>query len=99
MKKLFVLTRNKLRGSSPAVQAGHAVAQFMLDHDNDWFNHTLVYLRVGSIDELLQWKYDIQKEYPEAKVTTFYEPDIDNELTAIAVYGVDSAFFRNLRLL
>jgi hypothetical protein len=30
MKKLYILTLHKLKCSSPAVQAGHAVAEWML---------------------------------------------------------------------
>ena len=47
MSKLYVLVRNDLKYSSPAVQAGHAVAQFLLDNpESKWNNHTLVYLKV-----------------------------------------------------
>lgn len=49
MSKLYVLVRNDLKYSSPAVQAGHAVAQFLLENPNsEWNNHTLVYLKVQS---------------------------------------------------
>lgn len=47
MSKLYVLVRNDLKYSSPAVQAGHAVAQFLLENPNStWNNHILVYLKV-----------------------------------------------------
>lgn len=48
MKKLYVISRGDLPLAYQAVQAGHAVAQWMLDSGgaNEWNNQTLVYLHV-----------------------------------------------------
>lgn len=98
MKRLYIIVRTDLKRSSPAVQAGHAVAQFMLDHKNeDWDNDYLLYLKVNNLNDLnsIKTKVELNKS---AKISKFYEPDINNELTAIAVYKhFDN--FANLRLL
>jgi hypothetical protein len=71
----------------------------MLDHpDCEWKNSYLIYLRMKSEDELLEWK---SKCVIDSKVqqSGFHEPDLDNELTAIAIYGADETIFSSLRLL
>jgi hypothetical protein len=68
MQKLYVLVRTDLKGSSPAVQAGHAVAQWMLDNPNQtWNNQTLIYLNVGDADSLHRW--EIKLQYREMEFT------------------------------
>jgi hypothetical protein len=56
MGKLFVLTRNDLQPAYQAVQAGHAVAQWMLENEgHKWRNQTLVYLSVPDESHLEMW--------------------------------------------
>ena len=101
MKKMYVLIRKDLDPSYQAVQAGHALAQFMLEHPDqaqDWDNHTLIYLRVKNEDELKKWWMKIDNMEEDAPYSTFREPDIGNELTAIATYG-NGELYRKLRLL
>lgn len=101
MKKLYVLVRTDLKKSSPAVQAGHAVAQYMLDHpDSDWNNSYLIYLRVRSLDELNVWKSKLlYGDFDTLKLSSFSEPDLNNELTAIAASGLNANLFSTLKLL
>ena len=96
--KLYVFVRKDLPKSYQAVQAGHAVAQWLLDHpEQDWNNHTLIYLGVPNEAEL-QEAYDDFLDFSDYKVSAFYEPDIGNQMTAIAVYAKDTEF-SNLPLL
>ena len=95
--KMFVLVRKDLSKSQQGVQGGHALAQFALDHPYDfkeWGNQTIVYLKT-EVDTLTV----LANEVGDTS-SPFYEPDIGNELTALAIYGPDAeARFRNFRLM
>jgi len=91
MEKLFVITRNDLSAAYQAVQSGHAVAEWMIaNKDHHWQNKTLVYLAVKDLRrlELLKEKLDSRCYDP----VCFYEPDMNNELTAVAVYAKQNSF-------
>lgn len=91
-----MLVRTDLAGSSPAVQAGHAVAQWMLDYPNTWMNQTLVYLNIESQSNLHKWIDKIH--YKDMEYSTFVEPDLNNEITSIACL-TDKKLFTGLPLL
>lgn len=94
--KLYVLVRLDLEKSSPAVQAGHAVAEFMLKNpDSKWRNSYLIYLGVKNLDRLEQIVWRLEKE---RDIIKFHEPDLNDQLTAIAIES-DHKLFKNLRLL
>lgn len=94
-KRLYVLTRKDLSKSQQAVQAGHAVAEYLLKYPSTkWDNGTLIYLGVQDENELIDW----YKNIPSKRKVYFKEPDRNNEMTAIAI--VDSGYnFRELSLL
>lgn len=95
--KLYVLTRLDLSKSQQAVQAGHAVAELLLrGQPTGWDNGTLVYLGVQDEDELKRWKSKL--DYKEKPYSEFREPDIGNEITAIASIQ-DGRMFSKLKLL
>ena len=82
-KKLYVITRKDLPKSQQAVQAGHALAEFLLTEDRgEWDNGTLVYLGVRNEIELNCTMHDLN--YCGVRHALFREPDIGNQLTAIA---------------
>ena len=80
---LFVLVRKDLSKSSQSVQAGHAVAKFILDHDGEWQNGTLVYLSVQNGKQLTE----ICGQMRHLEQSAFKEPDLDNQVTAVAILG------------
>ena len=83
--KLYILVRDDLEPIHKAVQAGHAVAQFMLEHYEyvEWDNGTLVYLSVPN-----EWELDKRLMNSDSKyLSVFREPFWNNSLTAIALYG------------
>ena len=94
-KRLYVIVRKDLSESYRAVQAGHAVAEWLL-HDQSWKNETLIYLGVENETDLLRWVDKLN--FKDIKYIGFNEPDINNELTAIATICNDR-IFNKLKLL
>lgn len=84
--KLYVLIRSDLSKSQQAVQGGHAVAEFLLSYPNtEWENGILVYLKSpGDWDLYNKLELAAKKQVP---YMAFYEPDLNDEITALAVLG------------
>ena len=98
MKRLYVLTRNDLGLAYQAVQGAHAGIQFVVDHqDHEWNNGYLIFLAVKDLYELRKWDYKLRLK-DDIQLSAFFEPDLENELTAIAVYCSGYAF-RNLSVM
>lgn len=95
MKRLYVLVRKDLSESYRAVQAGHAVAEWLL-HNQSWQNEVLIYLGVRDEFSLDRWADKLDRK--GIRWIGFREPDIGNQLTAIASVS-DGKIFRNLELL
>ena len=89
MDKMYVLIRKNLSKSQQAVQGGHAVAEYILNNPECvWSNGTLVYLAVKDEEELISWSNILKSE--NINYSLFREPDIGNQITAIAtVYNGD----------
>ena len=105
MKRLYILTRNDLGIAYQAVQGAHAVAQFVLDYpDNEWKNGYLIFLAVEDEGELREWlgnlEFDNEMKSNDKKIpiSKFFEPDLDNQLTAVAVYTTGRKF-KNLDIM
>lgn len=93
--RLYVLVSNKLAPIYGAVQGGHAIAQWVLEHHDNlyWKNETVVYLSCD-IEKML---YVLRDQ----DISIFREPDLDNALTSIAVVGnpANMKFLKHLKLL
>ncbi len=95
--KLFIIVRKDLTPSQRAVQAGHALAEYLLHSPNfRWKNETLIYLGVKGLKQLENLKHKL--DYNGTKYVEFREPDINNEVTAIAS-DEDCKTFRKMNLL
>ena len=87
--KLFVLIDESLDPIYGAVQGGHAVAKWLIEHPKgDWNNDYLIYLSCNLAK--LRTKLDILG----IDYSTFEEPDLDGKMTAIAVHKNDRLFKR-----
>jgi len=81
--KLYVIVRKDLSISQQAVQAGHALAAYLLDGlFCRWKNETLIYLGVKGLRQLNNLKNKL--EFFGVPYVEFHEPDLNNEVTAIA---------------
>lgn len=93
--KLILVTRKDLSPGYQSVQPAHALAQFAVDYRNsfeDWQkNHkNLIVLAVEGERELLDmW---LRAKASKVECSGFTEPDIDNELTAIALGPSETAY-------
>jgi len=103
MYKMYVIVREDMPKVYAAVQGGHALAQWMLDHpeeSKEWSNGHLIYVKVANIDKLkeLVQAMSIQAAYKNHSI--FWEPDLKWEMTAVALvtYG-DNPILRDLPLL
>jgi len=95
--KIYVIVRKDLSISQRAVQAGHALAEFLLHGPvSRWNNGTLVYLGVKGLNQLENLKYKL--DLLEIPYSEFREPDIGNETTAIAT-DQHCELFDKLRLI
>lgn len=94
---MFVIVRKDISKIQQAVQAGHALAEYLLKNPSTkWTNGTLIYLGVKSINQLenLKQKFELENiPYKE-----FIEPDLNNQVTAIAT-DMDNRYIRKLNLL
>jgi len=82
--------------SQQAVQGGHAVAEFLLRCSQSWDNETLIYLGVKGELQLKKWIHKLSQM--NTKFASWREPDMDNQITAIATCA-DGNIFKNLNLL
>lgn len=94
-KKLYVVVDEKLPVSVQAVQASHAVAEFMKKHPATlWKNGTLVLLK-SDLKYAGFWRYKhLPYEFAE-----FKESDLNNQITAFAVFGPADDFMKKQQLL
>ena len=93
---MYVLVRKDLTEIQQAVQAGHALAEYLLNHKTNWTNGTLIYLRVPNEEVLSRWYSKLKHKGIACEV--FREPDLDHELTALAAVSC-AKVFRSLKLL
>lgn len=95
--KLFVIVRKDLSTSQQAVQAGHALAEYLLHGQfSRWNNRTLIYLGVKGLTQLENLKRKFEAE--DIPYIEFREPDLKNEITAIAT-DMNNHFIEKLNLL
>jgi hypothetical protein len=85
---LYVITRQDISSGYQAVQSIHAAIQFGMEHPDIhrfWFDKSN-YLGLLSVANELELGKIIEKAAEQnIKFSVFREPDIDNQITAIAL--------------
>ena len=102
MQKMYVIVRDDISKSYQAAQGGHALAQMALDWPEEfknWRNGTIVYLKT-SYEDLHKIISSPDLNNKSVVWSTWHEPDMDDQLMAISVYGVSAEnYLKNYRLL
>ena len=97
LMKLYIIVRKDLTHSQRAVQAGHALAEYLLHSPYfRWKNETLIYLGVKGLKQLENLKRKLALQ--GTNYVEFREPDLNNEVTAIAS-DESNKIFERLKLL
>ena len=94
---MYVLVRKDLDPTYRCVQGTHAVAEYILYYPElaeKWGNSTLVFLGVRFPKGLREWHDKL--EGAQKKFVAFFEPDQDEQITAIACLD-DGRIFKDLR--
>jgi len=95
-EKLYVVVNETLSPAQQAVQSGHAVAEFMRKNPYTmWSNGYLILLKASpSYGGNMRACYYGGGEWAE-----FKEPDLDNKVTAFAVFAPNAEqYFKNTKL-
>ena len=93
VKRLYVLVNRRLNSVYGCVQAGHAVAQWLLEHpQQNWNNQYLIYLWA----DIERWSEKLDSL--GIKYSAFHEPDMNGTVTAIAVQDDSGLMFQSLKL-
>jgi hypothetical protein len=83
--RMYVIVRKDLSDTYRMVQGSHALAQFALEQPEltkQWGNHYLIYLSVWNGLAL----EDVKEKLSDFTTAEFYEPDLGDKLTAIAIF-------------
>lgn len=82
--KMYLILREDL--TYKYIQGAHALSEFAIDYPElfrQWGNRYLICLSVFNGIALDEFKHRIDEEYCKS---LFYEPDLGNKLTAIAIF-------------
>lgn len=96
--RMYVLVRLDLEATYRAVQGTHALAQYAMEHPEEfkmWNNEYLIFLGIRFPREIREWKERLK--VAGKKFSSFSEPDQDGFKTAIACYDTGE-IFDSLRL-
>lgn len=86
--KLYVISRRDLPPGVQAAQSVHAITEFSFEYPEifrEWYENSNYICILASTDENELIKLSERLKKKEVKHSIFREPDLNNELTAIAI--------------
>ena len=91
-QKLYIVTRSDLSAGLQAAQSCHALSKFYEEHRiiaSKWYNESnyICLLACKDVDHLTLVKVILENN--NLNISVFYEPDLNNVITAIAVEPSD----------
>jgi hypothetical protein len=90
---LVTITRQDITPGYQVVQTAHAIADFIHEHpavSKQWKEESNSIITLSTKDEQSLTDYFNRLKELTPYVTSFYEPDVEDQMTAIAVYGTPS---------
>jgi len=82
------VTRQDLSPGYQVAQSCHALRQFSEEHkeiDNEWFHNSNYLAVLSAKDENALLKLIEKADSQGVKFSVFFEPDLDNQITAVAL--------------
>ena len=92
--RIYTLTRTDMSIGQKITQAGHSLAQYIIEHNphhsGHWDNGSIINLALGSEKSLKRW----MKKLDEVGIqySIFKEPDMGHEITSIAALHTGEIF-------
>jgi hypothetical protein len=83
--RMYIIVRDDLSETYKMVQGSHALAQYAIEQPElfrEWNNHCLIFLSVWNGLTLEK----VKEELSGFTTAEFYEPDLGDKLTAIAIF-------------
>lgn len=94
MERLYVIVDKNLPSIGyKAAQAGHAIAQWLLENPDQTWNNNFLILLEGDLGRL---QYQLNNS--STAYTVFREPDLENQITSIALVNCNQ-MVKKLKLL
>lgn len=85
--RLYSLTRKDISIEQMAVQSGHALTQYIIDHnphiDSKWSNGSIICLELANEKSLKRWIKKLEEK--GIPFSIFREPDMNHEITSISL--------------
>jgi len=92
--RIYSLTRGDISNGQKAVQSGHSIAQYLIEHNphhvDKWCNGSIICLELGNEKSLKRWMKKLDNL--GISYSIFREPDMEHQITSIATLHTGEIF-------